>query len=49
MIYLPHKKSKKLLIVTQAVDTEEPALGFFVRWIEELAKRVESVEVICLK
>ena len=39
----------KLLIVTQAVDTEDPVLGFFVRWIEELAKRVESVEVICLK
>jgi len=22
----------KLLIVTQAVDTEDPVLGFFVRW-----------------
>jgi glycosyltransferase involved in cell wall biosynthesis len=39
----------KLLIVTQAVDTEDPVLGFFVRWIEELAKRVEHIEVICLK
>ena len=39
----------KLLIVTQAVDTEDPVLGFFVRWIEELASRVEHVEVICLK
>jgi glycosyltransferase involved in cell wall biosynthesis len=39
----------KLLIVTQAVDTEDPVLGFFVRWIAELAKRVEHVEVICLK
>lgn len=39
----------KLLIVTQAVDTEDPTLGFFVRWIEEIAKRVERVEVICLK
>ncbi len=39
----------KLLIVTQAVDTEHPVLGFFTRWIEELAKRVESVEVICLQ
>jgi glycosyltransferase involved in cell wall biosynthesis len=28
---------------------EDPVLGFFVRWIEELAKRVEQVEVICLK
>lgn len=39
----------RLLIVTQAVDTEDPVLGFFVRWIEELAKRFERVEVICLK
>ena len=39
----------RLLIVTQAVDSEDPVLGFFVRWIEELAKRVESIEVICLK
>lgn len=39
----------KLLVVTQAVDTEDPVLGFFVRWIEEFAKRVEQVEVICLK
>ena len=39
----------KLLIVTQAVDTEDPALGFFVRWIEEFAKHAERVEVICLK
>jgi len=38
----------KLLIVTQAVDTEDPVLGFFVRWVEELAKHVERVEVICL-
>ncbi|MDD3531278.1 MAG: glycosyltransferase family 4 protein [Candidatus Pacebacteria bacterium] len=39
----------RLLVVTQAVDTEDPVLGFFVRWIEELAKRVERVEVICLR
>ena len=39
----------KLLIVTQAVDTEDSVLGFFVRWIEELAKHCEQVEVICLK
>ncbi|OYV63112.1 MAG: hypothetical protein B7X03_03150 [Parcubacteria group bacterium 21-58-10] len=39
----------KLLIVTQAVDTEDSALGFFVRWVEEFAKHVESIEVICLK
>ena len=39
----------KILIVTQVVDTEDPVLGFFVRWIEEFTKHVESIEVICLK
>jgi FkbM family methyltransferase len=39
----------RLLIVTQAADSEDPVLGFFVRWIEELAKRFERVEVVCLK
>jgi glycosyltransferase involved in cell wall biosynthesis len=39
----------KLLIVTQAVDTEDPVLGFFVRWVEEFAKHTERIEVICLK
>ena len=39
----------KLLITTQAVDTEDPVLGFFVRWIEEFAKHAERVEVICLR
>lgn len=39
----------KLLIVTQAVDSADPILGFFVRWIEEIAARVERVEVICLR
>lgn len=39
----------KLLIVTQAVDTQDPVLGFFHEWIRELAGRFESVEVICLK
>jgi glycosyltransferase involved in cell wall biosynthesis len=39
----------KLLIVTQAVDSADPVLGFFVRWIEEFAKNTEHVEVICLR
>lgn len=39
----------KLLIVTQIVDEKDPGLGFFTRWIEELASKYESVEVICLR
>ena len=39
----------RLLIVTQAVDTDDPVLGFFVRWIEEFSKHVERIEIICLK
>lgn len=38
----------RLLITTQVVDTEDPVLGFFVRWIEEFAAHCERVEVICL-
>ena len=39
----------RLLIVTQAVDTQDPVLGFFHRWIEEFSKHCQSVHVICLK
>lgn len=39
----------RLLIVTQAVDLDDPVLGFFHRWIEEFAMYCESVHVICLK
>lgn len=39
----------RLLICTQAVDTEDPLLGFFHTWIERLAPSFESVDVICLK
>lgn len=38
----------RLLVVTQAVDQGDPALGFFHGWIEALAERFESIEVICL-
>jgi len=38
----------KLLILTQAVDTNDPALGFFGRWVEEFAKTCDSVEVLAL-
>jgi glycosyltransferase involved in cell wall biosynthesis len=39
----------KLLICTQAVDKNDPMLGFFHRWIEEFAKHFEQIYVICLK
>jgi hypothetical protein len=38
----------KLLIVTQVVDSTDLYLGFFHRWIEELAPRFENIEVVCL-
>lgn len=39
----------RLLIVTQVVDTEDPILGFFVRWIDEFAKHSEKITVVCLR
>lgn len=39
----------KLLIITQAVDTNDSVLGFFVRWIEEFSKHCEKVTVLCLR
>lgn len=39
----------KLLITTQAIDENDSALGFFIRWVEEFAKRAEAVEIICLR
>ncbi len=39
----------RLLITTQAVDLDDPVLGFMHRWIEVLAPRYQSIEVICLK
>lgn len=38
----------RLLVITQVMDERHPVLGFFVRWVEELAARVDAVEVICL-
>ena len=43
------KTPLRLLIITQIVDRKDPALGFFARWIEELALRTEQISVICLK
>ncbi len=39
----------KLLVCTQAVDSGDPVLGFFVRWLEEFSKHCEQVTVICLR
>ena len=38
----------KLLVITQAVDSEDPILGFFHRWIEEFSHHFEKVTVVCL-
>lgn len=43
------ERDRRLLIITQAVDTSDPILGFFHRWIEEFAKHCAHVHVICLK
>jgi glycosyltransferase involved in cell wall biosynthesis len=39
----------KLLICTQSVDLDDPVLGFFHAWISEFARKVDSIEVICLR
>ncbi|HEV3245166.1 MAG TPA: glycosyltransferase family 4 protein [Candidatus Paceibacterota bacterium] len=39
----------RLLITTQAVDLDDPVLGFMHRWIVEFSKRCDTVHVICLK
>lgn len=39
----------RLLICTQAVDLDDPILGFFHRWIEEFSRHCERVIVICLR
>lgn len=38
----------RLLILTQKIDSHDDLLGFFHRWVEEFAKRCESVTVVCL-
>jgi glycosyltransferase involved in cell wall biosynthesis len=39
----------KLLVITQAVDIDDPVLGFFHGWLAAFAKEFETIEVICLK
>ncbi len=39
----------KLLILTQTVDSHDPVLGFFHRWIGEFSHRFEQLTVVCLR
>lgn len=39
----------RLLTIVQAVDADDPTLSFLLVWIAELARRCETVEIICLK
>lgn len=39
----------KLLICTQALDTNHPILGFFHNWVLEFSKHCEEVHVVCLQ
>lgn len=39
----------KLLIITQKVDRNDQALGFFLDWLKEFAKYFEVVTVLCLQ
>ncbi len=39
----------KLLVLTQAIDTDDPALGFFHSWVAELSRHFSSIVVVCLK
>ncbi len=40
---------KKLLIVTQALDLDDPVLGVYHDWLLSLAPQFGSIELICLK
>ncbi len=37
-----------LLIITQKVDIKDDNLGFFHRWLEKLAEKVDKLYIICL-
>lgn len=39
----------RLLLVTQAIDVNDPVLGFFHAWVRSLASQFAKIEVICLK
>jgi len=39
----------RILICTQIVSRKDSSLGFFTRWIEELAAHAQRIEVVCLQ
>src|SRR3989338_4638220 len=39
----------RLLVITQAVDENDPLMGFFTSWLRELSKHVEHLDVLTLK
>ena len=39
----------KLLLITQKVDQNDQLLGFFVDWLDLLAKKFEKITVLCLE
>ncbi len=39
----------RLLLLNLATDADDPVLGFTTRWIQEIAKRVESVDVVTMR
>ncbi len=42
-------RNLRILVITQIIDRKDSTLGFFTRWTEEIANRVGSIKVICLK
>lgn len=42
-------RKPSVLVTTQTVDMDDPDLGFFHRWLELLAERVDRLTVICLR
>jgi glycosyltransferase involved in cell wall biosynthesis len=39
----------RLLVITQAVDTNHPVLGFFHGWLVEFSRHFDALHVICLE
>ena len=45
---IEYDKKPKIVVITQAVDSSNVALGFFLEWIKRFAERCEKLFVICL-